>query len=96
MGVREGENVGGEIEEEQGQRGGLGDQRGGGTRRLQPVQEDLGVAFTFKQKVKIPLRGGVFRTDPASVFSHSGPAGLLELPQWEEPLGFAEGGIRVG
>lgn len=72
---------GGEIEEEQGQRGGLGDQRGGGTRRLQPVQEDLGVAFTFKQKVKIPLWGGVFRTDPASVFSHSvfshsGPAGL--------------------
>lgn len=75
-GWRKGRGSGGEIEKEQGQRGGLRDQRGGWARRLQPGQEDLDVTFTFKQKVKIPLWGGVFRTDLASVFSHSGPAGL--------------------
>ena len=39
------------------------------------MQEDVDVTFSFKQKVKIRLWGGVLRTDPACV-SHAGPAGL--------------------
>lgn len=64
--------------------------------RLPPVQEDLDVTFNVKQKVKIPLWGGVLRTDPACVFHTLALWGCMELPWWEEPLGLAEGGVWGG
>lgn len=99
MGVGEGERVRGARSRRSKVRG-----EGWGTRevdglagwRLQPVQEDLDVNFNFEQKVKIPLWGGVLRTDPACVFHTLALRGCMELPWWEEPLGFAEGGVWGG